>query len=200
MNSYLLILHLTILSTVLTEDIFDPVDSIAIFQKIEKQTHVIGRYHTFLHKLDLHPLYEAFHKINLLIDQNNLRNTSQRISESLIHEEENFKIILYQEFKKFRPIKRNKRGLFNIIGDIDKQLFGVATEKHIEQFESKLNTLLNNEKKIAAEVNLRTSLLKIFTNKTIKLIHQIDKNNKKLEYNIKYFADSLSINLQTNNY
>lgn len=114
---------------------------------------------TFIHKLDLHPLYKAFDPIRSLIDQNNSRNRSQGISESLIHQEENLKVILYQEFKKFRPSKRNKRGFFNIIRDIDKQLFGVTTEKDIEQFESTLNKLLNNEKKIATEVNLRTSLL-----------------------------------------
>lgn len=110
-------------------------------------------------------MYTALNKINLLLKQNRERERSysgEDISEFLIHQEEN--LIIYQVFSRFKLIKRTKRGLVNFVGDVEKQLFGVATEKDIEQFDWKLNTL-SNKKQTETEITY-TSVLKVI----IKLI------------------------------
>lgn len=37
-----------------------------------------------------------------------------------VHQEENLKIIIYQELAKFKPIKRNKKELLNFVDSIEK--------------------------------------------------------------------------------
>lgn len=145
-----LILIAALLTLARTGDIiFEDVKNVAIFEKLEKTTLNINCYHTFIHKLEIQPLYQTFLDIKLLLEatNNNDRYKNIKVDEALIRQEENLKIIIYQEFAKFKPIKKNKRGLFNFVESIEKEIFGVATENDLQTFDVKLNVLLSNEKK-----------------------------------------------------
>lgn len=105
-----------------------------------------------------------------MLEENNERQKDQKLDEALIHQEENLKIIIYQEFANCKPIKRNKWGLLYFVGPIEKELFGIATEDDLQNFDNKLNILLSNEKTIEEEINFHVSLLKALNNKTNMLI------------------------------
>lgn len=64
--------------------IFEAVKSVAIFEKLGTTSHSVEYYHTFIHKIEIRPLYQAFLDIKLLLKVNK-NNNNMEIDEALVH-------------------------------------------------------------------------------------------------------------------
>ena len=150
-------------------------------------TRLINNYHSFSYIIDLNSIENIIQETtgNLLGFSHKCANHSD---ERLFH----LSGLTHSKFLNFQPFNRNRRGLINAVGKIDKFLFGTADADDLEDIYSKLNTLARNEHSIATQVNLRTSLYTQLMDKMNKTFEIIETNEKAIMHHFNATLNQLN--------
>jgi len=93
---------------------------------------------------------------------------------------------------KFAKSQRRKRGLINIVGSVQKFIFGTLDASDGERYDNALKILKDNQIKIIKEVNSQISLSKSLNAKYSKTIDEIIINQRKITNHIASYSERLT--------
>lgn len=120
------------------------------------------RFNTSLHS-EKNPYFQ-----NLIINYEHLHQLISNINQKFIN------------IQFGQKIKRQKRGLINAGGTLQKFLFGTLDANDGEHYENILTELKNNQRKIIQETNVQLSLSRTLIDKYSKTIEKITLNQQKI--------------------
>ncbi|KAK7871643.1 hypothetical protein R5R35_001828 [Gryllus longicercus] len=89
------------------------------------------------------------------------------------------------------PIRR-KRGLFDIIGDISKVMFGTATESEIKEYQEHINTIESEQKEFLKIASEQMTVVKSAILTFNSTIFRIQANERNLAQGLKNFSEQAS--------
>lgn len=150
-------------------------------------SRIISGKHTFLHEINLKTLEATVD--NLIQSYKNLNSsfiTNKTLYKiSLTNKYEHLEPLIQEVSIKFNNIYSNfhirqKRGLINLGGTVQKWLFGTLNAEDGERYDKALTTLKQNQQKIVTEVNNQISLSKQLIDRYSKDIEIITNNQKKI--------------------
>lgn len=163
--------------------------------------HIITSKHIFLYDIDINilksevtELTKVYVKLNssLSVEEiphsQSLRNSYDHLS--ILIAEMNQKLSNIQ-FKTSNANLRQKRGLFNAVGTVQKWLFGTLDANDEIKYENALKTLKDNQQKIVKQVNSQISLSKSLIQKYSKDIELIISNQQKMSKFITQYSRRL---------
>lgn len=125
--------------------------------------------HTFLHYIELKPIFKQllniekyFNDLKSHITHENITNhiSYHGISQNAIIQTQFLIDITQQKLRNLNPHFRNKRGLINIIGKVNKWLFGSLDSEDGDRYNKAIIQLENKQKSAINELNLQISLSK----------------------------------------
>lgn len=91
------------------------------------------------------------------------------------------------QLNKFESHSRVKRGLVNLVGKVNKYLWGTLDSDDLEQINTKFETLLSNQDQIQEVINERTTLLKNITKSFEKTTQELLENQKQISTKINLY-------------
>lgn len=156
--------------------------------------------HTFLYYVDLKNIVRQLETVKqyYTIMKNHLKfaNSSNHISyhglaESLLLRTEYLIQITSDKLQNLHPHVRKERGLINIVGTINKWLFGTLDASDGEHYEKAISSLENDRFNIKKELNLQISLSKALINNYNNTITTLSRNQEKLQLGLKKFQISV---------
>lgn len=149
--------------------------------------YIISNKHTFLHEIDTIHLEESIN--NLIQNYNSLNSSISKVKLiykiSLVSNYEHLEPLINEISVKFNNIhthfhSRQKRGLINFGGTVQKWLWGTLNADDGERYDKALTTLKQNQQKIVREVNNQISISKHLIERYSKDIERISMNQKKI--------------------
>lgn len=175
------------------------------------QTKIISSYHKFIHYVDLNSIHNEALKLKSLVNYFKNGTSSkllhpyptseyaQTIANNTINEI--YPIIHYTEVVANNTInkintlispKRQKRGLINAVGTVNKWLFGTLDADDGEQLRQAIDALNKGQHKIIDQVNLQSSVVKTLVAQVNKTISTISHNQKLMSNYIENIHQNVS--------
>lgn len=162
--------------------------------------------HTFLHYVDLSTLVKQidslvqhFRIVLGSITQVNVTNpvSYHGLSQSMLTRTEYLINIIQKKFNNLNPHIRNKRGLINGIGKLNKWLFGNLDSDDENKYNQAISLLQKNQKNLIDETNLQISLYKKLIDHYNKSITILSKNQEKFNNDLEKFSASVYNKIET---
>lgn len=154
------------------------------------QTRLITHYHTFIQYLEISEIETRISSINEQLDyfKARLDNKTLPIYELQIEYLYLKLSKLNNELQTLEPT-RIRRGLINGLGSLIKGLTGNLDHSDAEGFNKAIESLINNDNKIASELNDHISVNKEWMNQYSQIITQLTENQVKLNYTLNAILD-----------
>lgn len=156
--------------------------------------------HTFLHYIELKPIFKQllniekyFNDLKSHITHENITNhiSYHGISQNAIIQTQFLIDITQQKLRNLNPHFRNKRGLINIIGKVNKWLFGSLDSEDGDRYNKAIIQLENKQKSAINELNLQISLSKNIIKNYNETIFTLNSNQQKLEQGLRVFKETV---------
>lgn len=164
--------------------------------------NIVTKKHIFLYdinvgtlKAEINNLNKIYYKLNSSLNAENppyfysLRNNYIHLNEVIQEINQKFANIMFYDTPK---IVRQKRGLINLGGSLQKFLFGTLDANDGERYENALKTLRSNQQNIVKQVNSQISLSKSLIDRYSRTIDSIVSN----QHTISNFITNYSHRLQ----
>lgn len=156
------------------------------------QTYITQSQHTALYHINVSYINNCLSNTNFILSQvENILNISkenEQFSYLTLHKLNQTKELLntiQNNIQLFSKIKREKRGLINAVGKVDKWLFGTLDSDDEEKYDNYFSTLFSNQETLQNnfqnEHTVLTNVISTYTNH----IDKIEYNQKILESKIK---------------
>lgn len=89
--------------------------------------------------------------------------------------------LAFEKLGNFNSKPRNKRALINVVGRVEKWLFGTLSDEDGERYDNAIETLKQNQLSIYNDQKNSITVTKEFVNETTELLHKVKANNEYLE-------------------
>lgn len=150
------------------------------------QARTTNFYHTFIHYINITELDIATTTLNKHLNKFNetfcqfaLNGLSPIFNHVIRHLTDHAKHLTDEARNKLTNIQpniRTKRGLLNVVGKVQKWLFGTLDSSDGEYYDKAIQTLINNQKTINHEMTKQLTLTKTFTQKFQNTLSKLNKN------------------------
>lgn len=99
---------------------------------------------------------------------------------------------LQLQLSKFESHSRTKRGLVNLVGKINKYLWGTLDSGDLEEINSKFDILMNNQEQIQEVINIRTSILRNITKSFERTTQELLENQKQIATRVNLYVQKIN--------
>lgn len=167
------------------------------------QGYVLENYHTYIYSIKLSPINQTLNIMKL-----HVAKFRQYLRDPTF--EEHFKLINNELLEIDNVLKnlekhRNKRGLFNFIGEIQNYLYGTMSDSDREEIYNNLQILRRNQNKINDQFSKTKTIMTSVINRIDNITNQINLNLKSITKQINKNLDLINaqqelllLNLQIN--
>lgn len=175
-------------------------------------SYITHSHHVTYYHIDTQLIKNCLKNLENILEatENLLKTNLQENFTFLVNEKLNqSKELLFEQIAKlqlFSGKSKNKRGLINVVGKINKWLFGSLDSDDEENFNKYFNTLFKNQQTLSDEMKNSTFILSTITKTFVTSLNRISENQNKIKNKLELLeqrqvniADSLYISLIIDN-